>query len=210
MDNRITQTLQRILVWIKLYHFALLSVNTFVFVCYNGSMPSRNKLTAKQVKFIKHYIENGNGTEAILASYNTKNRKHAREMAFSYKKKPLVAKAIEKALTKAGLTIDAIAENISQMANHEPDKIPADVVLRANAMAFDMHLRADKLAENQTFKAKITKLNSKELLLELKKVASEASTLVDNFEGSAFESYDNHITTEDMEEVQEEKRITTG
>lgn len=78
-------------------------------------MPAPNsKLTVKQTKFVKAYIENdGNGTQAALQSYNTVDEKTAGVIAVENLAKPSIASAIEEALQKHNITMDAAVSPIA-------------------------------------------------------------------------------------------------
>ena len=66
------------------------------------------KLTIKQKKFVKAYVANdGNGTKAALESYNTVDEKTASVIASENLEKPSVKEAIDAALDKHGITMDA-------------------------------------------------------------------------------------------------------
>jgi len=67
------------------------------------------KLTLKQGKFVKKYLDTenrrvfGNATEAVMQTYNVKRRVIAALMAKQLKKKPHIQKAIKSELIKKGL-----------------------------------------------------------------------------------------------------------
>lgn len=63
------------------------------------------KLTIKQRLFAAKYVKNhGNGTQAALGVYNTKDPKVAHAIAAENIQKPAIKHAIEKALVKLDLT----------------------------------------------------------------------------------------------------------
>lgn len=55
-------------------------------------------LTRKQNKFVKEFIETGNGTQAALAVYDTEDENTAAVIAHENLRKPKILKAIEEAL----------------------------------------------------------------------------------------------------------------
>jgi phage terminase small subunit len=66
------------------------------------------KLTVKQTKFVKAYVaSDGNGQEAAKAVYDVKTDGVARSIASENLTKPNIKDAIEKALIKHNITIDA-------------------------------------------------------------------------------------------------------
>lgn len=72
------------------------------------------KLTVKQKKFVKAYVEkDGNGQEAAKVAYNVANDNVARNIASENLTKPNVKDAIEQALVKHDITIDAAIKPIA-------------------------------------------------------------------------------------------------
>jgi Terminase small subunit len=77
-------------------------------------MTKDRPLTIKQKKFVKAYVANsGNGTRAALAAYNTVDKNTAHQIASETLQKPTVKKAIEKALEKHHITLDAAVKPIA-------------------------------------------------------------------------------------------------
>lgn len=75
---------------------------------------SPRKLTVKQKKFVKEYVlNNGNGQEAAKAVYDVANDNVARNIASENLTKPNVKDAIEQALVKHKITIDAAIKPIA-------------------------------------------------------------------------------------------------
>jgi len=71
-------------------------------------------LTVKQKKFVKAYVANdGNGQEAAKAVYNVANDNVARNIASENLTKPNVKEAVEQALIKHEITIDAAIKPIA-------------------------------------------------------------------------------------------------
>lgn len=76
--------------------------------------PKPKKLTIKQKKFVKAYVANdGNGTKAALAAYDTVDDKAASVIASENLEKLSVKEAIESALVKHGITMDAAVKPIA-------------------------------------------------------------------------------------------------
>jgi hypothetical protein len=72
------------------------------------------KLTIKQKKFVKAYVANdGNGTQAALQTYNTVDEKTAGVIAVENLAKPSIKEAIESALVKHEITMDAAIKPIA-------------------------------------------------------------------------------------------------
>ncbi len=69
-------------------------------------------LTIKQKKFVKAYVETGNGTKAALKTYDTTDPDTARAISSENLAKPSVRFAVEQALEKHGITMDAAIKPI--------------------------------------------------------------------------------------------------
>ena len=145
----------------------------------NNQYPKNSQgLTIKEAKFVKKYIDIGNATEAIAQTYNTKSRKSAGLMARIIKKKPHIQEAIRLSLQKKGLTSDTLADNIAYLANARPEKITADVILRANIEALKLQGAYEKVNRTQSIKAIIQTLPNKTLILELSKRTKDSGALI--------------------------------
>lgn len=95
------------------------------------------KLTLKQRVFIKEYLKTGNGTQSALKAYDAKPLT-ARVIASENITNPNISKTIEEALSKKNLTLDTISNNLHSLASKEPEKVSADVVLKANIEALKL------------------------------------------------------------------------
>jgi len=113
-------------------------------------------LTIKQTKFVKAYVANdGNGRDAAKAVYDVANDNSASQLASENLSKPNVKYAIEKALEKHHITMDAAVKPIADglqaervtMTEHGADVSPDHSVrLKASAMALKL-MGADKDTE---------------------------------------------------------------
>lgn len=94
------------------------------------------KLTLKEQRFIKHYLETGNGAEAVrragyqLGSKNgSKTHENALQTASTIGKENLqkhhIAQAINKAIVKERITPEYVLKGIDDIAN-TPDNKPSD------------------------------------------------------------------------------------
>ena len=91
------------------------------------------KLTMKQRIFVKELMNNKhNGLQAALVAYDTKDKNTAGAIASENLTKPNVREAIETALSKKGLSLEQIADNLKLLAVREPEKVNADTMLKAN------------------------------------------------------------------------------
>jgi len=110
-------------------------------------------LTIKQKKFVKAYVANdGNGTQAVLQTYNTVDEKTAGVIAVENLGKPSIKEAIEEALIKHEITMDAaikpIADGLKAVSyktsdvkegNRETKAIPDHAIrLKASGMALKL------------------------------------------------------------------------
>jgi hypothetical protein len=61
-------------------------------------------LTVKQRRFVRHYLETGNGTEAAMVAYDVADRNTARSIGTENLRKPAVQGAVAELLDAAGLS----------------------------------------------------------------------------------------------------------
>lgn len=77
-------------------------------------MATKPKLTIKQTKFVKAYVAtNGNGRQSALMSYDTTSQDVANAIAVENLQKPSIKEAIEQALIKHEITMDAAVKPIA-------------------------------------------------------------------------------------------------
>lgn len=105
-------------------------------------------LTVKQKKFVKEYVKNdGNGTQAALNVYDTTDYNSANQIAVENLQKPTVKAAIEQALKKHEITMDAAVKPIADglhaervtMTEHGVDTSPDHSIrLKASSMALKL------------------------------------------------------------------------
>lgn len=106
----------------------------------------RLKGTLKQRGFVKEYIETkGNGTEAVLRVYDTKDRNTAHVIASENLLKPTVKTMMAEALEKAGLTKEKISKGIEE-ASKATNPIIIDGEIVNEYPAHDTRLKAHRLA----------------------------------------------------------------
>ncbi len=91
------------------------------------------KLRPKQARFVKAYLENGgNGTQAVLQSYDTTDLRTATSIGVENLAKPGIREVVEQAMAKNGLTPETLTDNIKHAALAKPDKVSADAMIKAN------------------------------------------------------------------------------
>jgi hypothetical protein len=75
----------------------------------------RKKPTFKQKRFIAEYIKNnGNGTKAVLASYDVTDRLQAKSIAHTNLEKEVVKEGIKEALEKSKLTPEYVVTKLNE------------------------------------------------------------------------------------------------
>lgn len=123
---------------------------------------AEKKLTIKQKKFVKAYIANdGNGRDAAKAAYDVKTDGVAASIASENLNKPNIREAIEQALAKHEITIDAAVKPIADglhatrtivAGDHEQGLEVADhsIRLKASGMALKL-MGAEKQEGGNTF-----------------------------------------------------------
>lgn len=96
-------------------------------------MPKLKRLSLKQRKFVQALIKHrGNMTEAAFEAYDTKSRKSAQPLGYQTMENPLVQEELERVLKKNGITVDAVTQNVSNIANEKDIRPSAETVLKAN------------------------------------------------------------------------------
>lgn len=104
-----------------------------------------NGLTFKEQALVNNVIDQVkktgtvNLTKAGKEAYPNANANSAKSMFGEViKRKPLVLETIQEALKASGITLKKAGENVSKLANTTPEKISADVVLKANVEIFKL------------------------------------------------------------------------
>ena len=90
-----------------------------------------NKLTPKQAKFIKEYVDNGgNGTKAAAKAYNVKNDRTATVIASENLTKPDIQRALLEAAERMGITEEQIIEPVALALKAEDKDGKPDLEMR--------------------------------------------------------------------------------
>lgn len=109
----------------------------------------KKKLTIKQAKFVKEYLETGNGTQSAIKAGYSENC--AQEIASENLTKPIIRQTIEEVQAKLGINPEYVLKNFKEIADfnkqkrvkarqvggetfHEEEMIDAQASLRANEM----------------------------------------------------------------------------
>lgn len=113
-------------------------------------------ITLKQRKFVEKYVETGNGTQAALDVYNTKDPNVAHSIAVGNLRSPMVRAEIEEALEATGLDLVSISNllkkattsGLGQKATNADSLRGIDIMLKLqnaypNNVQKSAHLRVD-------------------------------------------------------------------
>lgn len=142
----------------------------------------RIKPTFKEKRFAEEYVkQNGNGTQAALAVYNTTDKKTASVISAENLVKPRVQQTIEEIATAAGVSSQGILQNISKLATQQAEKVSAEAILKANIeLAKLLRLYPDKKSTHVSLNvtAKFKGMDYSRAKEELGKLSGEAKTFV--------------------------------
>src|SRR5262245_35772408 len=99
-----------------------------------------NGLTVKQRKFVRSYVETGNGTQAALQAYETDDPRTAHAIAAENLQKPAVQQAVADLLDQGGLSDRKLAEVHAHLLGlyQSPDPREKMIALRALHMAYQL------------------------------------------------------------------------
>ncbi len=146
----------------------------------------KNGLTPKQDGFknsiIKQILEEGkiNATQAALENYDVKDNNNANVIAQDNLRIPTITNEIEKTLKKKGYNIENISDNLGYIANHRPEKINADAVIRANEVFLKLLGYGNRNTQvSLSFKADLGKLSYKEVQNKLSEVDQELKEVME-------------------------------
>jgi hypothetical protein len=95
-------------------------------------------LTLKQRRFVKHYVETGNGTQSALVAYGTASPAVAATIASENLRKPKVVQAVAVALETAGLTAEQLGAVHAELLAlyRSPNAAEKRIALRALDLAY--------------------------------------------------------------------------
>ena len=142
-------------------------------------MSNNKHLTLKEEGFVTDLIKLKNGTDAVENNYNVKSRANARSMAVELKKKPRIQEAIRLSMIKHGLTPDLAVEALkTNMIQGQGVKATADTSNRAIEIWGKLTGAFDRQDIEQSYKVTLSKLNSKELQMELGRLTRLSASLI--------------------------------
>ena len=128
---------------------------------------SRNGITTKQKLLVKEYVKtNGNGTQAALRVYDTKDPKVAGMIASREIAKDNVKEELQKLLQRDELSINKITGNLAGIAAQTPAKgFSGADVLDANKTILKLHgvLSDRKTVTTLNLNADLSRLSEHEL-----------------------------------------------
>ena len=119
-------------------------------------------LTVKQRRFVRHYVETGNGTQAALLAYETRDPDTARSMAAENLAKPSVQAAVAELLDGNGLSDRKLAEiHAHYLALYLSDE-PAEKALGLKALDMAYRLKGSygapsEAGQGETFAAAVVR-----------------------------------------------------
>ena len=146
-------------------------------------MSNNKHLTLKEEGFVTDLIKLKNGTDAVENNYNVKSRANARSMAVELRKKPRIQQAIQLEMEKQGLTpdvvVNALKENIIQGIGV---KATAESTNRGIELWGKFTGAFDREDVQESYKVTLSKLNTKELTLELARLTRNSRELIKDIE----------------------------
>ena len=145
-------------------------------------MPKVRKLTFKEKRFAKKYVENGgNGTQAALQVYNVNNAVTADAVARETLGRPRVQEAIEEIANKEGVTHATILQKFNQISSKEAEKWSGDAILKANielAKILQMYPGSKHTNLNVSLKGRLTGMKFQDAKKALEKLRTDNDELV--------------------------------
>lgn len=139
-------------------------------------------MTLKQKLFVKKYIQNnGNGTQAVLETYDTTDPNVAGAISSENLRKPSIQKEIRQALEVKGLTPDVVVEALkTNLVAGVGVKATAETTNRAIDIYSKLTGLYDRQDIEQSYKLTLSKLNSKELQMELESITKRSTALIND------------------------------
>ena|SRR2546429_861275 len=139
--------------------------------------------TLKQREFVREYVKSGNGTQAAIAAYDTKDPLIASTIANQNLNKPQVQQLLEQALIEAGLTDSEIAGSLRKVVQKglDSEKVTASDALKSLDMV--LRIKGGYAATKQVHaKLDLNKLYSEmpynEVIKEIKKTREVVDGLI--------------------------------
>ena len=146
-------------------------------------MPRLNQPSLKQVQFVKKLVEIGKPTEAVMQSFDVTKRKNAASLAHQLLEQPQVQELLQKALFKAGATLEQIVNNVAGIANETDIRPSADTVLKANEHLLRLYnAYPERVQKIQSFniKTNLTEKSFQDLIDLHKQKSSEIEEILNS------------------------------
>ncbi len=139
-------------------------------------------MTIKQRLFVKKYIQNnGNGTQAALEVYDVKNTNVAHSIASENLRKPTIQLEIRRSLEAEGLSPQSIGRYLKEaIVSGLGQKATNADSLRGLDLYAKLTGAYDRQDIEQSYKLTLSKLNSKELKMELEKITKQSASLIND------------------------------
>lgn len=136
-------------------------------------------MNLRQQGFIKKFIETGNGTESATQIYDVKNRNVAAATASRLLRNVNVQQKIREALEAKGLTPETIAEYLKKaIVSGLGQRATNADSLRGLDLYAKLTGAYDRQDVEQSYKITLSRLNSKELKIELEKLNKLSASLI--------------------------------
>lgn len=139
-------------------------------------------MTLRQKLFVKKYLERkGNGTQAVLETYDTIDPNVAGVISSENLRKPSIQKEIRQALEAKGLTPESIGGYLKKaIVSGLGNKSTNADSLRGLDLYAKLTGAYDRQDIEQNYKLTLTKMNSKELKLELEKLTKRSNSIIND------------------------------
>jgi len=142
-----------------------------------------NKLRTKQKLFIQEYVKNnGNGTEAVLKTYDTTNRNVAKSIASENLTKPDVQRELATLLQRKELSLQTFTNKLSDITASEPAKgYSGSDIVEAVKTGLKLHgvLTDRKVTTTYNLNADLEKLSTYDLIERHKKLSKETQSIIE-------------------------------
>ena len=146
-----------------------------------GAKLGHNGLSIKENKFVIDYVKTGNATQAVENNYDVKNRKNANKLSTDIKKKPRIQEAIRLEMQKQGLSPEVVVNALkTNILTGQGVKSTAETANRGIDIYAKITGLYDREDIEQSYKLTLSKLNSKELRIELEKLTKSSTALIND------------------------------
>ena len=142
-----------------------------------------NGLTIRENGFVTDLIKGKDATDAVEKNYDVKSRTNARSMSIELKRKPRIQEAIKLEMQKQGLSPDLV---VNALKSNLVAGIGVKATAESTNRAIDLYAKLTGLYESneveQSYKITLSKLNNKELKVELEKAIRSSASLIEDLQ----------------------------